>query len=648
MKRVWVVLCILLLVPLVAASPLYQKESMDLQLTVEGEYELVGGGSVKEVTTNLLLVPQENYRQTVVKLESDGVLGEESVLFEWEQPAKGTQTYSYTADVETKNQRVKVTKKVPFPIAEVDVQEFQQYLQPTVTIDSDNPLIIAKAAELAEGQDDLFKIVFSLAEWVDRTVEYDLNTLTATASQKASWVLQHEEGVCDEMTSLFIAMSRSLGIPARFVSGISYTDSELFAENWQPHGWAEVYFPEIGWVSFDITFGEYGYVDVTHIKLRDGFDPTEPATKFKWYATGVDLEAKELTLDVTITGEGPEIPEEIVLEQEVLAKKVTFGSYNVIKGVLKNNADYYAASTLNLAVPEEVEILGRNRRTILMGPKEVKETFWTVKISDDLNGGYWYQLPVIVYSEKNISVEDVIVAQEGKPFYTEKEVLAIAEQDEEKSYSRKVAFNCGVLEEMKLGEEHKVTCSVKNNGNTNLMNVEFCLNGICDTVDLLINQQAESIITLQNEEVGWQKLFVSAENDVIQKKDTVDYVVLDEPRVSVAVEAPGSVLFGEPLDMVVLLEKVSFASAENIEVVLEGRGFENTWTVANLQSTEELELHLEDYPLRSNNAFTVEVTWKDNRGKVYSEVQGFSVQGEGQSFVEKVKLFVNSIIPMFS
>ena len=84
-------------------------------------------------------------------------------------------------------------------------------------------------------------------------------------------------------------MARSLGIPARFSSGISYSTSDLFPEPWQPHGWAEVYFPGVGWVSFDITFGEYGYIDVTHIKLRDGFDPTEPATKFEWLAEDVKL-----------------------------------------------------------------------------------------------------------------------------------------------------------------------------------------------------------------------------------------------------------------------------------------------------------------------------------------------------------------------
>ena len=228
-----------------------------------------------------------------------------------------TKQFGYSAIVKTNQQRKEVHAKIPFPLT--STQGYTKYLQATETIDSTHPQIIAKATELAEGEDDLFKVAFKLASWVEENVEYDLNTLTASVSQKASWVLENKQGVCDEMTSLFIAMARSLGIPARFASGISYTTSELFTENWQPHGWAEVYFPELGWVAFDITFGEYGYIDVTHIKLRDNVDPQEAATKYEWMANNVKLEAHPLEFDVNIQQEGNFIPEEIQLEEEILS-----------------------------------------------------------------------------------------------------------------------------------------------------------------------------------------------------------------------------------------------------------------------------------------------------------------------------------------
>ena len=161
-----------------------------------------------------------------------------------------------------------------------------------------------------------------------------------------------------------------------------------------------MYFPDIGWVSFDVTFNQYGYIDVTHIKLRESFDPTEPAIKYKWLADGVELNKGELRFDVEVIKEGTVMPEEILLEQEILAPEIDFGSYNMIKGIVKNTADYYAATALNLAVPSDIEVVGRNRRNILLHPQEVRETYWVVKTPEDQDSDYIYTYPVLIYSEK--------------------------------------------------------------------------------------------------------------------------------------------------------------------------------------------------------------------------------------------------------
>ena len=441
MKKYVITLLILLLIPLITANNLYLQDSLELQLDIDGEFELIAtenNAKLKEAKVNLLLVPQDDYKQTILSLDSSGTTKDDKVSFIWTDKTLGLKKYGYSATIATNNLRNKVSEKISYPISEYDLQDYQQYLQPTTSIDSNNQDVISKATELAEGETDLFKVVFKLAEWVERNVKYDLNTLTETASQKASWVLENKVGVCDEMTSLFVAMSRSLGIPARFVSGISYTTSELFEENWQPHGWAEVYFPEVGWVSFDITFGEYGYVDVTHIKLRDGFDPQEPATKFEWLADKVDLEASELNLDVDVLKEGSVMKEEIELGQEILAEEIGFGSYNLIKGVLKNTANYYSASTLKLSVPKEISILGRNKRTILLSPKEVRETFWIVKVPENLKGDYVYKFPSVIYSEKNVSISNHFTAKKESPTYSKSEIEKLTVKDEEKEYSRKM------------------------------------------------------------------------------------------------------------------------------------------------------------------------------------------------------------------
>ena len=397
---------------LTLAENLYQYDSLQLQLVVNGEFNLMSTGTspdVESAKVQLLLFPKDSFRQKILGFDTLGEKTEEEITFTWDNPDLGKKEFSYTTLVQIWNERTQIDSKINFPLTnEVNLS---QYLLPTETIDSDNPKIIAKAAELAEGEDDAFNVAFNLANWVEENVEYDLNSLTELASQKASWVLENKEGVCDEMTSLFIAMCRSLGIPARFIFGVSYSTSELFDEPWQPHGWAEVYFSDQGWVPFDITFGEYGYVDVTHLQLREGNDPKDSSTLYEWHAHNVNLESNSLNFEVQVKDRGEVIEDEVQLEMEILSSEVNFGSYNLIKAILKNKESYYATATLQAALPKEIELIGKNRRTILLKPNEIKETYWIIKVPENLDPNYIWTFPMSIYSEKNISVADSFTAQ---------------------------------------------------------------------------------------------------------------------------------------------------------------------------------------------------------------------------------------------
>jgi len=256
----------------------------------------------------------------------------------------------------TYNNIPKINKKIKFPLEGTD-PELNLYLEKTDKIDI-NIEIIAQASELAQGEDDLYQVVFNLASWTKQNINYSLTSVTADASQKASWVLENRYGVCDEMTNLFIAMARSLGIPARFVSGISYTNSELFDSSWGLHGWAEVYFPGYGWISFDPTYGQYGYIDAGHIKLKDAIDSDKSSTKFEWQGHDVELVTRELSLDVNIIEMGKKVDNFIEVNLKPYFNEVSFGSYNIIEADIQNLADSYVAVELLLGKSKEVDIIG--------------------------------------------------------------------------------------------------------------------------------------------------------------------------------------------------------------------------------------------------------------------------------------------------
>lgn len=652
MKKILLTIIIFLLLPLAFAnSNLYQQDSLQLRLDVNGKFELVPTGSdanLKDVSAELLLYPVEDYRQETLQWESDGTIKDSKVSFYWDDKKIEEKKFGFSSLIKTNNQRVEVQKKILFPLAEEDLKGYEQYFKPTLTIDSDNPAIIAKASELAEGEDDLFEVAFNLASWTEENIEYDLNTLTATASQKASWVLQNRQGVCDEMTSLFIAMARSLGIPARFVSGISYSTSELFDEDWQPHGWAEVYFPEIGWVSFDIAFNQYGYVDVTHIKLRDGFDPAESAVTYDWLANNINIVEEPLNMQVTVKKEGNFIPEEIVLEQEILAKEADIGSYNLIKGIVKNTADYYTATALNLAVPKEVEIIGRNRRNIILYPKEVRETYWVIKTSPYLDDNYIYTFPILINSEKNATVSDIFTAQKGNKFYSRAEIEELVVTDEEKSYSRKISFECDYQKEIKIGQRGTAKCTIKNIGNTNLQKVIFCIGDVCEIISLPINQEKSAQIIILEENAGWKKITVSAENELIEKIVSLQYLAIDNPEIAVEATSGQNAEFGKPFELKLNLQKKSFVQPQNVIVIISGAGFESTWEIEKMdKEREEITLRIDGNKLGSKNKFKIFSSWKDKEGQTYSQEQELIVEGKADTFFKKIKMWFQGVINLF-
>ena len=70
------------------------------------------------------------------------------------------------------------------------------------------------------------------------------------------WFLfDHREGTCMVFSSAFVVMARSIGIPARVVSGwaIDPTSDTQIVYTDQAHQWAEVPFEGLGWVYFEPT-----------------------------------------------------------------------------------------------------------------------------------------------------------------------------------------------------------------------------------------------------------------------------------------------------------------------------------------------------------------------------------------------------------
>lgn len=147
-------------------------------------------------------------------------------------------------------------------------EELTAFLLPSDKIESDDPKIAALAASIARGETDVVVIAREAASWVSDKIRYDSGLAQKiwageVPTQSALETLERREGTCSEYTNLFIAIMRSKGIPARFVTGKIYLGGY--------HAWAEIWLDGPGWVPVEVQKNRIG-VSARHIKLFTGAD----------------------------------------------------------------------------------------------------------------------------------------------------------------------------------------------------------------------------------------------------------------------------------------------------------------------------------------------------------------------------------------
>jgi transglutaminase-like putative cysteine protease len=119
-----------------------------------------------------------------------------------------------------------------------------------------------RAAALAAtgGLTSTYDKVRALEQWMGRTTAYSLD---APLSPEGVDVVDHflftaRQGWCEQVASSLVVMARVNGIPARLVTGYVPGEAQPLTGTYvvrerDAHAWAEVWFPDLGWVPFDPT-----------------------------------------------------------------------------------------------------------------------------------------------------------------------------------------------------------------------------------------------------------------------------------------------------------------------------------------------------------------------------------------------------------
>jgi transglutaminase-like putative cysteine protease len=159
------------------------------------------------------------------------------------------------------------------------------------------------ARDVVSASGDVAEAVTAIADAVTASLKYEPGATYVGVD--VTDVLSQGKGVCQDFAHLGIAMCRSIGIPARYVSGYLYASDQSSgvvpdqAElSVQTHAWMEVMVPGHGWWALDPTNAQP--VGELHVKIGHGRDYEDVMPLRGVYHGGAD---HDLGVDVRISRE---------------------------------------------------------------------------------------------------------------------------------------------------------------------------------------------------------------------------------------------------------------------------------------------------------------------------------------------------------
>ncbi len=146
-----------------------------------------------------------------------------------------------------------------FPPDTTRFGESRTWLRAEERIESDDPVLISKAREIAAGSDDIWEASCRIGRWVAENINGALEGGPAKETFDRRW------GNCASQSLLMAALCRAAGIPARVVWGCIYTPEK--GGSFGHHAWNEVYMGKAGWIPVDVTLNEPDYANAGHLRL---------------------------------------------------------------------------------------------------------------------------------------------------------------------------------------------------------------------------------------------------------------------------------------------------------------------------------------------------------------------------------------------
>lgn len=214
-----------------------------------------------------IYLPREDYAKQYIKINSislqpDSYNNEDVntvAKYKWKNVSNQSFHIEVNGEAKVRTYDLKTAKRLNYNISpETDLS---RYLKSEELIEADDPFIVNIANSI--GGNSREEILQNIYVYLQKNIKY-----TIVPNLGAKRTLTEKRGKCADYTAAMVALCRAKGIPARVVAG------EMFDKQGTAHAWAEVYYDEYGWVTYDPTF-EGTYIHHPNGKVVRKLDSTE-------------------------------------------------------------------------------------------------------------------------------------------------------------------------------------------------------------------------------------------------------------------------------------------------------------------------------------------------------------------------------------
>ncbi|UCD21227.1 MAG: transglutaminase domain-containing protein [archaeon] len=497
-KLVIIFLLILLTLTLVQAQEIkeYSKINVEISNTVE---------ATDKLDVNLLIFPRQTDNQFATIHTIPTARVNDKISFSLD----GGGSFLVLADVEIEPNIPRITYLEPLTN--------NGYTQETEHIDSENKYIKNKAQQLQDKAENNLELLYYLAEYVKNNLRYRLEY---SQPQKASWILEHKIGVCSHYTTLFIALARSLGFSARYVSGLAYSNEH---NSFEEHAWAEVWINN-KWIPYDTTFGQYGWLDSRHVILKYSKDSAESSAEYS-YTGFIDAEKIEIRAEILDEGSNKYLPFE--LKAKLHENQVKQGSYVPLEVEIENKNDFYFNLPVYLTTAPGV--YGDNTKIAFLEPNSKTKVFFIIEVPelDRCRNGCSGAVKV-----KDIfdNADETTISFSN--YYSEITLEQAQDLIESQNGQTKFDFICSSDREFYYsGENMQISCIVFSD---QLEDFEVCLDTCYefsnkDFVNVEFTTEAEAVLCPKIKQDGEVKATACINSDVVDRPEVRIESIVSEP-----------------------------------------------------------------------------------------------------------------------